>query len=118
PETRFVALAAALPAPPSHSSLPARDLFALNTEYFPHAAKPDPGAAEGAKSARGTDDESLRQSAAARDAESIRLKSTLIGERPVAVLDLSGIGGANDALVRVGDTVNGFKVVRIEAKRV
>jgi hypothetical protein len=36
----------------------------------------------------------------------------------VAVIDLGGITGSRDLLVRVGDIVNGFVVVTIEPKRV
>ncbi len=116
-ETRFRALADALPAPVQASST-ARDLFALNPEHFPHSAEPDPPKDASAKSAPQSDDDAVRRAAIARDAESIRLKSTVVGDRPVAVINLGGITGNREVLARVGDTVSGFTVVSIEARRV
>ena len=116
-EARFRTIASALPAL-AQASRSDRDLFSLNTEHFPHPVETQPSEAPGAKSAPQSDDEAQRREAIARDAESIRLKSTLVGDRPVAVIDLGGITGSRDQLVRVGDIVNGFVVVTIEPKRV
>lgn len=116
-EARFRTIAAALPAL-AQASRSERDLFSLNSEHFPQPVETQPPEASGAKSAPQSDDDALRREAIARDADSIRLKSTLVGGRPVAVIDLGGVTGSRDLLVRVGDTVNGFVVVSIEPKRV
>ncbi len=116
-ETRFRSLADALPAP-VQSSPASRDLFALDPEHFPHASEPEPPQEQSAKSAPQTDDDALRREALLRDAETIRLKSTLVGDRPVAVFTLGGLAGKGEVLVRPGDTVNGFLVVSIKSQRV
>jgi hypothetical protein len=105
--------------PVTDASAPAtRDLFALNPAYFPHPAQPAPDESAAAKSSGQTDDETLARSAFAQDAASIRLKSILFGERPVAVLQTAGVAGGRDIMTRVGDVVAGFSVVRIERRRI
>jgi hypothetical protein len=116
-ESRFRTIAASLPAL-AQASRSERDIFSLNTEHFPQPVETQPPETPDAKSEPQSDDDAKRREAIARDAESIRLKSTLIGDRPVAVIDLGGITGSRDLLVRVGDTVSGFVVVSIESKRV
>ncbi|MGP1310430.1 MAG: hypothetical protein ACTS27_09560 [Phycisphaerales bacterium] len=103
----------------AYPTYPDRDLFALREAYFPHPAEPEPPQDESAKSAEQRDEVIPRRPTASEiAAASLTLKSTLIGKRPLAVLSVSGLSGGTEHVVRVGDSVNGFSVVEIGAKRI
>jgi hypothetical protein len=102
----------------AHPSQAERDLFALSEADFPHPSEPEPITTEGAKSADQTDDETLRRQAIAQAVASITLKSTLVGEKPVAVMSIPSLTGRRDVLVRTGDSIAGFTVTRITQGRV
>ncbi|MBL0922562.1 MAG: hypothetical protein IBJ10_10595 [Phycisphaerales bacterium] len=50
-----------------------------------------------------------------REAASLRLRSTMLGARPLAVIEGSAGGGARRRVARMGEELDGFRVVRIEA---
>lgn len=102
----------------AHPSQAERDLFALSEADFPHPSEPEPITTQGAKSAEQTDDETLRRQAIAQAVASITLKSTLVGEKPVAVVSIPALSGRRDVLVRTGDSIAGFTVTRIAQGRV
>lgn len=83
-----------------------RDLF-----DSPVVTRDDSAGREGKSAAAAADVERQKAEAAVRQrAGDLRLASTVLGERPRAVV--------NGELVEVGDTVAGFTVVRIEARRI
>lgn len=97
---------------------PTRDLFALDNAHFPDPSQPDRGSIDGAKSADSYDDDGDRGLATASDFARIRLKSTMTGNRTVAIFDLSAFGGSAAAMARVGDSVAGFRVAGISRQSV
>lgn len=102
----------------AHPSQAERDLFALSEADFPHPSEPEPTTTEGAKSAEQTDDETLRRQAIAQAVASITLKSTLVGEKPVAVVSIPALTGRRDVLIRAGDSIAGFTVIEIAKGRI
>lgn len=95
-----------------------RDLFSLDNAHFPDPSQADRRASEGAKSAGIYDDDGVGASAIAGALERIRLKSTMIGSRTIAIFDLSALKGPPAVVARVGDAVGGFRITRITARSV
>ena len=98
-----------------------RDLFALSDVFVSLSSQTDPAAGGSPKSASGTDDKPLRPIALGpaaieqrvrEEAAGLRLRSTMIGASPIAVIETPGVG-RHGAVVRVGDEVEGFRVISI-----
>ncbi len=100
-----------------------RNLFAIQWDYFPQIASRTKGAASEnfwdqlAKSINSRADEETRRKAimvgnlCQEATQHVRLESTMVSpENPKAMI--------NGKLVKVGDVVEGFRLVRIEARRI
>ncbi len=96
----------------------ARDPFALDPQAFPSADGPKSG------SAASEDQQSLPQSlptAADRAAESLsrmRVRSVIIGPRPVAVIEWRADTAARSYTLAVGDDIDGFTVTSITRREI
>jgi hypothetical protein len=93
-----------------------RDLFAVNSEYFPPPPKRPVVGPRVVLSAAPSTDEMQRLMQA--EAKSLDLQSTMVGATPIAI-----INGPPDSdnrkgprVLRVGETINGFKVTQISAR--
>ncbi len=104
-----------------------RDMFALSDPLVALSAQPDLLAADDPKSRVGTDDKSTRtgapgtisvESRVRQEAESLRLRSTMIGTNPIAVIEPIAGARRNAAVLRVGDTIDGFTLIEIHAHSV
>jgi hypothetical protein len=97
-----------------------RNLFAMHTEFYPVGVlKPRVPADsdypdETGKSASGSTDQIKEREAAIEGykaaAAKLKLQSTVLGTMPTALV--------NGQLVREGDTVDSFQVVKIEARKI
>lgn len=104
-----------------------RDLFALSDALLASSAQTDPAPFSNPKSASGTDDKSL-QSAGMRtqstedrvraEAGKLRLRSTMIGANPIAVIEAGASSRAAGRVVRLGDEIEGFIVRAIHAREI
>ncbi|RMH24210.1 MAG: hypothetical protein D6693_10195 [Planctomycetota bacterium] len=102
-----------------------RDLFALSDALVSLSSQMEPDASGAPKSASGSDDNTQRPGARARDRErrvrdeasSLRLRSTMIGASPIAVIETPE-GNRHGVVVRPGDVVEGFRVVAIRTHEV
>lgn len=100
----------------------ARDIFALNPEKFPEPARPEQSAEVGPKSDPGID-ESLEadpltrqqqtQRAVLAEADLLRLRSTILGANPIAVIESRSEGKTRSVVLGVGDLVDGFQIIEI-----
>ncbi len=99
-----------------------RDLFATNEEYFSSSAQTDSVDEDDAKSAPGNDDNPKAQRELAqrllerrvrREAEELRLRSTMMGALPIAVIETKSSGSSAGVVVRVGQMIDGFRLVEV-----
>lgn len=99
-----------------------RDLFATNEEYFSSSAQTDSADEDNAKSAAGNDDNPKAQREMAqrllerrvrREAEELRLRSTMMGALPIAVIETKSSGSSAGVVVRVGQTIDGFRLIEV-----
>jgi len=109
----------ALPASPALQ----RDLFRPSPSLLPRSSQTDSSAGADAKSAIGNDEtpeqqERMRRVALLRsvreEAERFRLRSVMVGANPIAVIERRGAPGSEGKVLRVGDKIDGFEVVRVE----
>ena len=100
-----------------------RDLFAIDEAYFPQTVQPEPSTPSGDKLGSGsseTEGVGPAESALspeekiAEEASAFELRSTLVGENPVAIL----VSGSEQHVVSQGDTVDGFLIVEIRSHEV
>ena len=105
-----------------------RDLFALSDALLASSSQMDSDRSGNPKSAVGKDDKPL-QSAAMRaqtleervqsEASDFRLRSTMIGASPIAVIETQGAKSRQSGtVVRVGEQIEGFTVIAIRARDV
>lgn len=100
-----------------------RDLFEIEEAYFPQTAQTDQSEQSGGKSESGTtettgvgtEEPSISpEERIAEEASAFELRSTLVGENPVAIL----VTDSGQAMVSTGDTISGFTVVEIRSRAV
>jgi hypothetical protein len=103
-----------------------RDLFAPDAVRYPRPSQTDPDGLIDPKSAGGSDDippvdaEALREAAvrAVRaEASRLRLRSTMVGSVPIAVIETDE-RGAERAVLRPGDHYAGFLLVEVSSRSV
>jgi len=102
-----------------------RDLFAVSDERLAPPAQPDPSEEAGHKSEAGSDDKPVEQERSARltrdervreEARRLRLRSTMLGRRPMAVIEVTKDRSRTSGVVRLGESIEGFRVVEIAAR--
>jgi len=100
-----------------------RDIFALNPEKFPEPAQPDQSAEVPPKSdasmdesveARALSEQQLAERGVRQEAERLRLKSTILGSNPIAVIEAPQKGKTRSVVLGVGDELDGFKLIEIQ----
>lgn len=96
-----------------------RNVFWVNPAFYPKIEKPDKGKGDPAVAKppvnpdRPPSDEELaraRRLAIQEEAESLVLQSTILGSRPRAFI--------NNTLLGAGETIEGFRVVKIDLRKV
>lgn len=101
-----------------------RDIFALDPARFPKPALPEQSAEVGPKSdtplveASGVAALSERErieKQVLEEASTLRLRSTLLGVSPIAVIELVGKSKTRSVVLKVGDVHNGFQLVEVQA---
>lgn len=105
-----------------------RNLFVFDRSYFPEPPQKETTVQVAPKSPLGTDDTSESDDRSAYErlveqvrtqSERLRLRSTMLGARPVAVIELTGSGEEQaPELVRPGESIAGFEVVQVRAHSV
>jgi len=99
--------AAVAPRDASHSAI-TRDLFALNEDLFPPRQQAVPVAVlSNTKGDADKAEESIEHVVQAQ-ARALILQSTIVSEDPIAII--------NGTVLRVGDSINGFRVVSISPR--
>ena len=105
---------------------PRRDLFRFDEGVFPSAPQSAPAAELGPKSEplqdevdgeRESDAERLVR-IARRDAAGLRLTSTLVGDRPIAVIERGEGRDRTSEVVRVGQEIGGFTLIEVSTHAV
>lgn len=83
-----------------------RDIFEPNSDFFP-ALAPQSGlpGAEGADSSPGADSRQVHEKLICGQAALLKLQSIVVGNMPTAIV--------NNRVLRVGDFIEGFEIVRI-----
>ncbi len=103
-----------------------RDLFAPDAVRYPRPSQTDPGGPIDPKSPGGSDDIPLvdaeaQRAAAVRavraEAARLRLRSTMVGSVPIAVIETDE-RGAERAVLRPGDRYAGFLLVEVSSRSV
>lgn len=110
-------------APPASN----RNVFGFDAHSFPDPAQSAPSTEVGEKSGAEAV-ESPREAERARaeqiarlvreEAGRLRLKSTLMGPNPMAVIEFGAKGRPAARTLRIGDQVDGFTLVHVEVSRV
>ena len=105
-----------------------RDLFALNEVYFPPPSQTQPpvhpppkseaSSVETPPQASGAERADEPGQRAQRDAQRLRLRGTLLGSAPMAVIEVIGSKDRRGTVVRPGQEVEGFVVSEIRAAAV
>lgn len=100
-----------------------RDIFALSAAHFPPTGPDNAPDGRGAKSPAGLDDITDDPRSAQRVeervrtlAQSLRLRSTLMGAAPMVVIEHGGSGASGtrrSSVLRIGDAVDGFTLVEV-----
>lgn len=103
-----------------------RDLFSFDPEFFPEPEQPaeepkaggEPAKSAGEADEGGKDSEAAQRSELARrvlaESERFRLKSTLLGRTPMAVIQ-DAKGSGRSEVVRPGERIGGFELVGVHA---
>lgn len=103
-----------------------RDLFLPRPEDFPPPVQTDPSLGDGAKSADRSDDNTLGANTLPRltveervlqESQRLTLRSTVVGAEPIAVVEVKRTGSPERVILRTGDTVLGFTLVRVVNRR-
>jgi len=103
-----------------------RDLFLLSEAYFPLPSQTEPPAGMPPKSGSSNVEAAVRkpagpvmeQSAEERvqkEAGSLRLRGTLIGSTPMAVIEVTGKRADKGNVVRPGQVVEGFTLIEVQS---
>ncbi len=99
-----------------------RDLFVPRPEDFPPPVQTEPISTETSKSATRSDDKTNRanilpqMTAEARvlaESSDLTLRSTVVGNDPIAVIEVRRTGTPGRVVLRVGESVLGFRLVRV-----
>ncbi len=100
-----------------------RDLFEITEEHFPQTAQTEHTGADGGKSGSGTTETVVGrpleavpspEERIAEEASAFELRSTIVGENPVAIL----VSGRDQYVLTRGDEFAGFTVVEIRLRSV
>ena len=104
-----------------------RNVFGFNERAFPDPAQSPPSSEVGEKSdTEGAESPAVAERARAEqiarlvreEAGGLRLKSTLMGPNPMAVIEAGTRGRGSPRTLRIGDQVEGFTLVHVEVSRV
>lgn len=104
-----------------------RDLFVLSEALLASSAQTDLVDSGDPKSAAGKDDKPLRPAPiaaqtvserVASEAARLRLRSTMIGANPIAVIETPDASRAGGVMVRPGEAIAGFTLVAVRAHEV
>jgi len=92
-----------------------RDLFAVNADYFPPPPKP---LAAGPRVVLSGDPNAEEiQRLMQNEAKALALQSTMVGTTPIAIINgPDSDGKTRPQVLRVGETINGFKVTQISCQ--
>lgn len=99
-----------------------RDLFTPRPEDFPPPVQTEPIAAAASKSPTGSDDKTNEANSLPQltpearvlaESGALTLRSTVVGADPIAVIEVRRSGTPERAVLRVGDSVIGFRLVRV-----
>jgi len=85
-----------------------QDIFAVRLEYFPQDQESNVALAGAAPAVQAVDPNQIRAATVLAKAKGLSLQSTIISQRPKAVI--------NGQLVGVRDTIQGFEVVEVQAR--
>ncbi len=99
-----------------------RDLFAVSEELIPQPSQPEAKASGAPKPSPSNDDkpmdlEQLRIARIMERASGLRLRSTIVGGEPIAVIEQVG-RRSQGRVVRLGEQIAGFSLVKVDAGRV
>jgi len=102
-----------------------RDLFAIPEAHFPKPSQTEPADSDIPKSAPAKDETPSRvepvrpedqpEAKAAADLRRLRLKGTILGGSPMAVIELAGQKDKRGTVVRPGGEIDGFTLVEIKS---
>ncbi len=104
-----------------------RDLFHFDARIFPPPVQAEPETENSAKSDVRSDDpptvsafSSGQRAAEIRtEAERFRLRSTLLGAQPIAVIAIGGgPSGQRSEMLRIGEAIEGFELIEIQQRSV
>lgn len=100
-----------------------RNLFLASERHFPYPAQTEASSGTPAKSPDGTDEKSEEEIERAlaeerarlvnKEASGLRLRSTMLGTSPVAVVESGKGARGGSAVLRVGQTFEGFTLVEV-----
>jgi len=103
-----------------------RDLFLLNEAYFPLPSQTEPPAGMPPKSGSSNVEAPVRNPAGPakedtvaervrKESGSLRLRGTLIGSTPMAVIEVTGKRADKGNVVRPGQVVEGFTLIEVQS---
>ncbi|MFG0274665.1 MAG: hypothetical protein ACF8QF_06380 [Phycisphaerales bacterium] len=104
-----------------------RDLFALSGAFprpeapkvtTPQLSPKSPPTSDETEAARMERERLARIDQVRTEAGRLRLRSTMVGQRPVAVIEVSGAGRPRSVVLRMGQAVDGFELVEIRTNGV
>lgn len=104
-----------------------RNLFAYDRTYFPEPPQAESTVQVTPKSPLGTDDTTVSEDRSEfervvervrMESSGLRLRSTMLGARPVAVIEWKDGRNVTSEVVRPGGSVAGFEVVQVRAQSV
>lgn len=99
-----------------------RDLFTPRPEDFPPPVQTEPITGAASKSATGSDDKTNEANSLPQltpearvlaESGALTLRSTVVGADPIAVIEVRRSGSPERAVLRIGDSVLGFRLVRV-----
>ncbi|MEC9372986.1 MAG: hypothetical protein VYC34_04045 [Planctomycetota bacterium] len=104
-----------------------RDLFAPSEVHFPLSSQTESAVEVNPKSAGGNDETHEQQEQRAREelersvrgqASRLRLRSTIVGGEPIAVIEDTSTKRDGAHVMRIGESYNGFVLLKVESGRV
>ncbi len=99
-----------------------RDLFLPRPEDFPPPVQTEPTPLTDAKSDEGTDDNThgrnslpqlTTEERVLEESRALTLRSTVVGAEPIAVVEINTPGSPGRVVLRAGESVLGFTLVRV-----
>jgi len=99
-----------------------RDLFVPRPEDFPPPVQTEPISTLASKSPTRSDDKTNRANTLPKmtaeervlaESSDLTLRSTVVGNDPIAVIEVSRTGSPGRVVLRLGDSVLGFRLVRV-----